>query len=48
MAVTVKTKTTDVTATDRFVSHLASIAAAVIFVCILNLTYGVDLSPGLF
>ncbi len=33
---------------DFFVRHLAMFAAAALFVFVLSLTYGLDLSPGFF
>lgn len=33
---------------DVVLRHLALFAAAALFVCVLGLTYGLDLSPGFF
>jgi hypothetical protein len=48
MATTVKPNHSKATATSNLVSQAAACAAAVVFVLVLRMTYGLDLSAGFF
>ena len=48
MPVAQKTVVVATSSREFIVRHLATFAAAVLFVFVLSLTYGLDLSPGFF